>query len=115
MSRSYQLRHFAVVALLLIAGAAAAQDNTEAPDCIKGTVEKITATVLYLQDATFPDETLGKRDVTVNLDKDTKYFDGTRVVARDDLLLGKIVLVFWTLEGKERKANIIRIIGEKTP
>jgi len=114
-------RHFVVclsVALALLLSAATAraqQDNAAEPECLKGTVAKVTDTALMLKGTTFPDETLGKRDATVLLDKDTAYFDGTKKVNRAALQPGNIVLVFCKMAGKDRKAKTVRIIGGKKP
>jgi len=88
-------------------------DNVTEPECIKGTVAKVEESALYLQGTTFPDETLGKRDAMVLLDKDTKYFDGTKKVNRAALQPGNIVLVHCSMAGKERKAALVRVIGGK--
>ncbi|MFA5807154.1 MAG: hypothetical protein WC978_02160 [bacterium] len=105
----------AAITLLMSAAvsARAEQDNTAEPECLKGTVEKVTDTALMLKGTTFPDETLGKRDTTVLLDKDTAYFDGTKKVNKAALQPGNIVLVFCKLVGKDRKAKLVRIIGGK--
>lgn len=89
------------------------KDNTAAVECLKGTVDRVTDTALYLKETSFPDETLGKRDATVLLDKETAYFDGTKKVNRAALQPGNLVLVFCKLVGKDRKARIVRIIGGK--
>jgi len=91
----------------------AAQDNAAEPECVKGTVAKVTDTALVLQGATFPDETLGKRDATILLDKETAYFDGTKKVNKATVQPGNIVLVFCKMAGKDRKAKTVRIIGGK--
>lgn len=93
--------------------ARAQKDNTAEPECLKGTVAKVEEKVLHLKNTSFPDETLGKRDVTVLLDKDTAYFDGTKKVNRAALLPGNIVLVYCKMVGKDRKASTVRIIGGK--
>jgi hypothetical protein len=106
-----------LAALILVISAAvssrAAQDNAAEPECLKGTVAKVTDTTLVLTGTTFPDETLGKRDATVLLDKDTTYFDGTKKVNKAALQPGNIVLVFCKMVGKDRKAKSVRIIGGK--
>jgi hypothetical protein len=102
------------LALLLSAAAArAAQDNAAEPECLKGTVAKVTDTALFLKETAFPDETLGKRDAMVLLDKDTAYFDGTKKVNKPALQPGNLVLVFCKMTGKDRKAKLVRIIGGK--
>lgn len=88
-------------------------DNAAEPECLKGTVAKVEENALYLQGTSFPDETLPKRDAMVLLDKDTKYFDGTKKVNRAALQQGNIVLVHCTMVGKDRKAVQVRIIGGK--
>ena len=100
-------------AVLLHPAPGAAVDNATAPECIKGTVAKVEESALYLKGATFPDETLGKRDTMVLIDKDTKYFDGTKKINRAALQPGNIVLVHCTMAGKERKAALVRVIGGK--
>lgn len=106
-----------LAALTLMMSAAvsarAEQDNSAEPECLKGTVVKVTDTALQLTGTTFPDETLGKRDVTILLDKDTTYFDGTKKVNRAALQPGNLVLVFCKFAGKDRKAKTVRIIGGK--
>ncbi|HWS15910.1 MAG TPA: hypothetical protein VN450_06935 [Candidatus Methylomirabilis sp.] len=93
--------------------ARAAQDNAAEAECLKGTVAKVMDNTLLLKGTTFPDETLGKRDATVLLDKDTTYFDGTKKVNKAALQPGNLVLVFCKMVGKDRKAKTVRIIGGK--
>ena len=95
--------------------ARAQQENAAAPECLKGTVAKVADNTLYLKDTSFPDETLGKRDAMILLDKDTAYFDGTRKVTKSALQPGNLVLVFCKMAGKDRKAKLVRIIGGKKP
>ncbi|MDP1846923.1 MAG: hypothetical protein Q8K79_03940 [Solirubrobacteraceae bacterium] len=106
-----------LAALTLLVSAAvsarAQQDNAAESECLKGTVAKVTDTSLFLKETVFPDETLGKRDSTVLIDKDTAYFDGTRKVNRAALQPGNRVLVFCKMIGKDRKAKLVRIIGGK--
>lgn len=113
-------RRFAICLLatftLMMSAAVSAradQDNAAEPECLKGTVVKVTDTALQLTGTTFPDETLGKRDVTILLDKETTYFDGTKKVNRATLQPGNLVLVFCKLAGENRKAKTVRIIGGK--
>ena len=104
------------VALALLLSAASArtdQDNTAEPECLKGTVAKVTDTALFLRETSFPDETLGKRDAMVLLDKATTYYDGTKMVNKAALQPGNLVLVFCKMAGKDRKAKLVRIIGGK--
>jgi hypothetical protein len=89
------------------------QDNAAEPECLKGTVAKVEENALYLKGTSFPDESLGKRDTMVLLDKDTKYFDGTKKINRAALEPGNIVLVHCMMVGKDRKAALVRIIGGK--
>jgi len=96
-----------------VVSARADQDNAAEAECIKGTVAKVADNALYLKDTSFPDETLGKRDAMVLLDKDTGFFDGTKKVNKAALQPGNIVLVFCKLVGKDRKARTVRIIGGK--
>jgi hypothetical protein len=104
----------AVLAIVLLHPApSAAQDNAAEPECIKGTVAKVEETALYLQGTTFHDESLGKRDAMVLLDKDTKYFDGTKKINRAALQPGNIVLVYCKMAGRDRKATLVRVIGGK--
>src|SRR5512139_2835128 len=104
----------AVLAVILLHPAPGiGQDNAAEPECLKGTVGKVEENSLYLKGTTFPDDTLGKRDTMVLLDKDTKYFDGTKKVNRAALQPGNIVLVNCTMVGKDRKAVQVRIIGGK--
>lgn len=104
----------AALALLMSAAVTSqAQDNAAEPECLKGTVAKVTDTALMLSGTTFPDETLGKRDTMVLLDKDTAYFDGTKKVNKAALQPGNLVLVFCKMAGKDRKAKTVRIIGGK--
>ena len=91
----------------------AQKDNSAEAECLKGTVATVEEKVLHLKNTSFPDETLGKRDVTVLLDKDTAYFDGTKKVNKAALQPGNIVLVFCKMAGKDRKAKTVRIIGGK--
>jgi len=110
MIRRTAVRLAVVAALALCAGFAFAQDNTEAPECIKGTVTKVAETALYFS---LPDEAFGKKESTVLLDRATKYFDGTKQVTREALQPGHIVLIHCKMEGKDRKAALVRIIGGK--
>jgi len=105
----------AALALFLSAAvsAPAQQDNAAEPECLKGTVTKVADNALYMKDTSFPDETLGKRDAMILLDKETTYFDGTKKVNRATLQPGNIVLVFCKMAGKDRKAKTVRIIGGK--
>ena len=114
-TRSISFCLLAALALFLstAVSARAGQDNAAEPECLKGTVAKVTDTALMLQGTTFPDETLGKRDAMVLLDKDTTFFDGTKKVNKAALKPGNIVLVFCKMAGKERKAKTVRIIGGK--
>jgi hypothetical protein len=105
----------ATMPLLLSAtlSARAQQDNAAETECIKGTVTKVADTALYLKSTSFPDETLGKRDAMVLLDKATTYYDGTKMVNKAALQPGNLVLVFCRMAGKDRKAKLVRIIGGK--
>ena len=105
----------ATLALLMSAtlSARAGQENTAETECLKGTVAKVADTALFLKGTTFPDETLGKRDAMIVIDKDTAYFDGTKKVNKAALQPGNIVLVFCKMVGADRKAKTIRIIGGK--
>ena len=100
-------------ALTVCAGFAFAQDNTEAPECIKGTVLNVTENTLYLQNTPLPGDTPVKQTPTVLLDRTTQYFDGTKKVTRESLQPGYIVLIHCKMQGKDRKASLIRIIGGK--
>jgi len=113
MTRNILMCLAILFAVLLHPAAGAALDNAAEPECLKGTVAKVEDSALYLQGTSFPDETLGKRDAMVLLDKDTKYFDGTKKVNRAALQQGNIVLVNCTMVGKDRKAVQVRIIGGK--
>ncbi|MEK6696751.1 MAG: hypothetical protein AABY98_06305 [Candidatus Deferrimicrobiota bacterium] len=105
----------AAITLLMSAAvsARAQQENAAETECIKGTVTKVADNALYLKDTSFPDETLGKRDAMVLLDKATTYYDGTRKVNKAALQPGNLVLVFCKVAGKDRKAKLVRIIGGK--
>ena len=105
----------AVIALLLSVGPSARAQRDSAPEneCIKGTVSKVADTSLHLKNASFPDPTIGKRDATVLLGKETTYFDGARKVNRAALQPGHIVLVRCRMAGKDRAAVLVRIIGGK--
>jgi len=89
------------------------QENAAETECIKGTVAKVTDTALYLKETSFPDETLGKRDAMVLLDKATTYYDGPKKVNKAALQPGHLVLVRCRMAGKERAAVLVRIIGGK--
>ncbi len=95
--------------------ARADQDNLADLECLKGTVAKVTDTAIHLTGTTFPDETLGKRDATVLIDKGTTYYDGTKKVNKASLQPGHLVLVRCRMAGKERAAVLVRIIGGKKP
>jgi hypothetical protein len=105
----------ATVPLLLFAAhpALAQQDNAAEAECIKGTVVKVADGVLHLKNTSFPDETVGKRDATVLLDKATAYYDGPRKVNKAALQPGHLVLVRCRTAGKDRAAVLVRIIGGK--
>ena len=104
----------ALTLLMSVAVSAQAQkDNAAESECLKGTVAKVAENALFLKDTSFPDETLGKRDAMVLIDKDTAFFDGTRKVSRAALQPGNLVLVFCKMAGKDRKARLVRIIGGK--
>lgn len=89
------------------------QDNAAEPECLKGTIAKVSENALYLKNTPMPEDTPGKRDLMVLLDKDTKYFDGTKRIAREALQPDQIVLVYCKAAGKDRKASLVRIIGGK--
>jgi hypothetical protein len=104
----------AVLAVVLLHPAPGiGQDNAAEPECLKGTVAKVADTALYLKNTNMPDDATGKRDLMVLLDKDTKYFDGTKKIAREGLQPDHIVLVYCKMAGKERRAATVRIIGGK--
>lgn len=105
----------ATVSLLLFAPPAArtAQDIAADTECLKGTVAKVVDNILYLKDTSFPDETLGKRDAMVVLDKASTYFDGAKKVNKAALQPGNLVLVRCKMAGKDRVAVLVRIIGGK--
>ncbi|OYV75852.1 MAG: hypothetical protein B7Z74_00860 [Deltaproteobacteria bacterium 21-66-5] len=105
----------ATIALLVSSALStrAQQENAAETECIKGTVVKVAEKALYLKDTSFPDETLGKRDATVLLDKATTYYDGPKKVNKADLQPGHIVLVRCRMAGKDRAAVLVRIIGGK--
>lgn len=98
---------------LSVARTQAQQENAAETECIKGTVAKVADTALYLKETSFPDETLGKRDATVLLDKATTYYDGPKKVNKAALQPGHLVLVRCRMAGKERAAVLVRIIGGK--
>jgi hypothetical protein len=89
------------------------QDNAAEPECLKGTIAKVAENALYLKNTNMPDDASGKRDLMVLLDKDTKYFDGTKKIPREALQPDHIVLVYCKMAGKDRKAGTVRIIGGK--
>jgi hypothetical protein len=103
----------ALALLLFAASPRAEQDNAGESECLKGTVAKVTDTALYLKDTSFPDETIGKRDAMVLIDKETAFFDGTKKVNKAALQPGNLALVFCKMSGKDRKARLVRIIGGK--
>jgi len=107
----------ATLALLMSStfSARADQDNAAEPECLRGTVAKVTDAAVFLKGTTFQDETLGKRDTMILIDKETTYFDGTKKVNKAALQPGNIVLVFCRMVGADRKAKSIRIIGGKNP
>ncbi|MDD5762843.1 MAG: hypothetical protein PHP88_10115 [bacterium] len=105
----------ALALLLSVASARAAQDAPTESECLKGTVAKVTDTALFLKETSFPDQTIGKRDAMVLIDKDTAYFDGTKKVNKAALQPGNLALVFCKMAGKDRKARLVRIIGGKKP
>ncbi len=88
------------------------QDNAAELECLKGTVAKVAENALYLKNTNMPDAA-DKRDLMVLLDKDTKYFDGTKKITREALQPDHLVLVYCKMAGKDRKAGTVRIIGRK--
>lgn len=108
-----------VLLALTLSGLVHAADNKKeeaaAPECLKGIVAKVTDEALLLKNTSFPDETIPKRDMSILVDKETTYFDGTKKVNRAALAPGHIVLVYCKMAGKERKAALVRIIGGKKP
>jgi len=89
------------------------QDNAAEPECLKGTIAKVAENALYLKGTNLPEESAAKRDLMILLDKDTKYFDGTKKITREALQPDQIVLVYCKTVGKDRKAGTVRIIGGK--
>jgi hypothetical protein len=103
----------AVLAVLLLHPVpGVGQDNAAEPECLKGTIAKVAENALYLKNTNLPDDP-AKRDLMILLDKDTKYFDGTKKITREGLQPDQIVLVYCKAAGKERKAGTVRIIGGK--
>jgi hypothetical protein len=105
----------ATIALLFSTSlsARAQQDNSAETECLKGTVSRVAESALFLKDTSFPDETLGKRDATVRIDKGTAYFDGTKKMNKAALQPGNLVLVRCKMDGKDRVAVLVRVVGGK--
>lgn len=113
-TRRISVALFTAMALLLSAAVSlAAQQDAADLEILKGTVSKVADKSLHLKGTTFPDGTLGKRDVTFLIDKETSYYDGAKRVNKAELQPGHLVLVKCTMVGKDRKAVLVRIIGGK--
>lgn len=85
----------------------------DATDVLKGTVVGLKNGVLTLKGVRFQDETIPARDITVRTDKETGFYDGPLQVSKEAIVPDLIVLVRWTLDGADRKAVLVRIIGGK--
>jgi len=51
--------------------------------------------------------------MTILVDKETRYFYGTKQIPKEEASVGDRVLVRCTLVGSNRKALMVRIIGGK--
>ncbi len=102
-----------LVALFLLPWAAAASFAEEAPEVLKGTVVGLKSGVLTVKGVEFQDETIPPRQIKVQTDKETAFYDGPLQVTKEAIVPDLIVLVRCTLVGSERKAVLVRIIGGK--
>jgi len=102
-----------VAAFLLLPGPGATSRAEDATDVLKGTVVGLKDGVLTLKGVRFQDETIPPRDIKVRTDKDTGFYDGPTQVSKEAIVPDLIVLVRWTLDGADRKAVLVRIIGGK--
>ncbi len=102
-----------LAALFLLTWAAAAPCAEEAPEILKGTVVQLKNGVLTLKGVRFQDETLPARKIDIRTDKATAFYDGPLQVTKEAVVADLIVLVKCTLDGSDRKAVLVRIIGGK--
>ncbi len=102
-----------LVALFLLPWAAATAEAEEAPEILKGTVVELKNGTLTLKGVRFQDETIPPRNVTIQADKGTAFYDGPIQITKEAIVPDLIVLVRCTLAGSERKAVLVRIIGGK--
>lgn len=102
-----------LVALLLLPWAAATADAGDEPEVLKGTVVALKDGVLVLKGVRFQDETLPPRNVNIQTDKGTAFYDGPIQITKEAIVPDLLVLVRCTLAGSDRKAVLVRIIGGK--
>ncbi len=85
----------------------------DAPAVVKGTVVGLSGEILTLKGVRFEDDTIMPRTIRIVTDKKTAFYDGPTQVSKEAIVPDLIVLVRWTLEGADRKAVLVRIIGGK--
>ncbi len=102
-----------LVALFLLTGPGPACRAEDASAVVKGTVVGLREGILTLKGVRFEDETIMPRTIRIVTDKKTAFYDGPTQVSKEAIVPDLIVLVRWTLEGADRKAILVRIIGGK--
>ena len=102
-----------LLALLFVPASRAAA--AEEPEILKGTVKSLEEGVLHLKDVRFEDETLPPREIRVLTDRDTAWFDGPVKIGKESIVPDLRVLVRCILDGRDRKALLVRIVGGKKP
>ncbi len=102
-----------LAALFLLPWAAATADAEDAPEVLKGTVVELKNGVLTLKGVRFLDETLPPRNVNIQTDKGTTFYDGPIQITKEAIVPDLLVLVRCTLAGSDRKAVLVRVIGGK--
>ncbi len=104
---------FVVLVALFLLPWAAASFAEEAPEVLKGTVVGLKNGVLTVKGVKFQDETIPPRQIKVQTDKETAFYDGPLQVTKEAIVPDLVVLLRCTLAGSERKAVLVRIIGGK--
>ncbi len=102
-----------LVALFLLPWPGAACRAEDATAVVKGTVVGLGGGILTLKGVRFEDDTIMPRTIRIVTDKKTAFYDGPTQVSKEAIVPDLIVLVRWTLEGADRKAVLVRIIGGK--
>ncbi len=101
------------VALFLLPWGVAAAAAEDAQEILKGTVVDLADGVLTLKGVRFQDVTIPPQTVKIRTEKGTAYFDGPMQITKEAIVPDLLVLVRCTLDGADRKAVVVRIIGGK--